>query len=106
MPFGAIAAGGAILAIMAAVIFGPLAQLEADNVARKSERAVIDHMDKDELESAKQIAVLQTRIAATNAVVQPVIMEIVRAPQTSTCGPSIDVAFDGVSVLYGNSDAR
>jgi hypothetical protein len=79
-------------------------QHRADKAEIASSQAIIEQKNKDAITSAKQIGLLNGQMQATAEKVQPLVREIYHETVTSTCGPAVQHAADGVRLLLGEGD--
>lgn len=91
------------MGVMALGMFGLWEQHKVDKIELANSQAIIEQKNKDAITSAKQIGLLNGQMQATAEKVQPLVREIYHETVTSTCGPSVQRAADGVRLLLGES---
>lgn len=95
-----LAIGAGVLAAIAAVLGWLLLDAHEDlgkaELALKNANAVIAQKEADSRLSALLIATLQGRVQQIDATAAPVKERIIHVPVTTSCGPAIAAAVEGV----------
>lgn len=94
------------IVILAVGGWGLWEQHKVDTIKLDQANAQLVQDQKDRTESAKQLAIAQTKLENINAKAQPIIQQVMAAPQTSGCGASVELALDGVHSLRAARDAQ